>query len=184
MKIYIVGPTCVGKTTLAKRLSNNYGVVHVDLDLVFIDYKKLKKSKKFGYVDEKEYEKRIQSILDMKDGWVAEGVYPVTELFEKADVIMLIKREFYVPLVWQWRRFFSDKRQRQIFGFWNNVCLSKDIIRQYFGSFNLKYKGNPKIFTLKKYEYILKEYSDKMIVISDNHQIDNILVILNNINKL
>ena len=37
MKINIIGPSCVGKTTVAEIVAQKYNWRHFDLDLVFID---------------------------------------------------------------------------------------------------------------------------------------------------
>lgn len=165
MKICIVGPSCVGKTTLSKRLAKKLKVPAFDLDKVFIDFEFLKKTKQFRFVSSLVYKDRIEKILSRK-GWVIEGVFPVEKVFEKADAIVFLIRPVWVPLLWQWKRYLTDGSQRRDFGFKNNWILSKDIVRQYLQKKGLEKTGDPTFFNLFKTSQMLKKYKRKIYEIN------------------
>ncbi|MCH3972715.1 MAG: DNA topology modulation protein FlaR [Oscillospiraceae bacterium] len=88
MKIHIIGGSGSGKTYLANRLSQKYGVPHDDLDDLFW------KNTANQYGVKMPREKRdqfLKEILKRKD-WIIEGVYHawVHESFEKADTIIVL----------------------------------------------------------------------------------------------
>ena len=161
MKIYIIGPSCVGKTTLARKLSRKIRVKSIDLDSIFIDLERLKKDKSFEFVSPKDYRSRIDEILKT-DKWIVEGVYPVEKIFESADIIVCLRRCLLMPLVWQWKRYITDKSQRKKFGFRNNLSLSRDIIRQYFERCDNSRIDEPTYFSNKKLAVWLERYKDKV----------------------
>lgn len=132
MKICVVGATCSGKTTLADKLEAKFGWKHFDLDRIFIDIEELIKSRNFRYVPRERYMAGIEKILREEEDWIIEGVYVVGDIFEAADKIVYLERPWWLPVFWQWKRFINDKKQREEFGFWNNVGLSWDIFRQYW----------------------------------------------------
>lgn len=166
MKIYIVGPSCVGKTTLARKLSEKFKIESVDLDQVFINFEALKKNKNFEFVCPKEYGKRINKILKKKD-WIIEGVYPVKEIFKSADVVVHLHRCLIKPLFWQWKRFFTDERQRKVFGWKNNLWLTSDIIRQYRDKCDKSRMDDPTYFSNEKLAVWLEQYKYKIKEIND-----------------
>jgi adenylate kinase family enzyme len=179
MKICIIGPSCVGKTTLAKGLSKSLGFKHIDLDKVFIDVPYLSEYKKFRYFDEKDCNDKIKDILVRnKKDWIIEGVYPVVDVIEKADVILYLRKFFLIPLALQWRRYFTDIGQRQNFGFVNNLILSFDILRQYFGQ-SIKNMNNPLEFGVKKYTILLSKHTEKVYDINNDISISSLLKKIN-----
>ena len=173
MRINIIGPSCVGKTYLAKKISTVVDWPSIDLDRIFINQKLLKKNKTFVYVSPKEYHKKINQVLDKKN-WIIEGVYPVKEVMELADKIVFIKFNLGKSLYWQWRRYLTDSNQRKDYGFWNNVCLSKDIIRQYL-SWVTNNIDDPTIFTLRKQEKLTRRYFDKVIRIDNDNDTNDFM---------
>lgn len=86
MKIYIIGPTGSGKTTLAKNLSKQYKIKYYELDLLVYDDKN-------GHIKRKdeEREKMFQSILKKKS-WIVEDVgrSKFEKAKEKANIIYYI----------------------------------------------------------------------------------------------
>ena len=166
MKIYIVGSSCVGKTTLARKLSEKFNIESVDLDRVFINLELLKKNKNFGFVSPREYKARIKKILKKRD-WIIEGVYPVKEIFESADVVVHLHRCLIKPLFWQWKRFFTDEKQRKTFGLKNNLWLTSDIIRQYTDKCDKSRMDDPTYFSNDKLAIWLEQYKRKIKEIND-----------------
>jgi len=166
MKIYIIGPSCVGKTRLGKILSQKLKIAnYVDLDLCFNDFESLEGGK-LRYYEREIAEKKYQSLVKGKRDWITEGVFPIMDAFEKADRIILIKYSFWLPIYFQWKRFLTDKWQRETYGFLSNLRFTPDILRQYFCKNNAKDLENPLVFSVKKYEAILKKYEDKLIRIN------------------
>jgi len=147
---------------------------HIDLDLCFNDFESKEDDGVVGFksVEEgrKEYLKKIRGM----DSWVVEGVFPVKEAFEEADKIILIKYWVLFPLFFQWKRFFTDKWQRDTYGVKSNLWLSGDILRQYFSRKDNDFE-NPLSFTVRKYNKLLKLYEGKSIRVNSPHDL-NVLI--------
>ncbi len=86
MRIYIIGPTGSGKTTLARKLSKQYKIKHYELDLLVYDDNN-------GHIKRKdeEREKMFQNILKKKS-WIVEDVgrTKFEEARKKAHIIYYI----------------------------------------------------------------------------------------------
>lgn len=163
MKIYIIGPSCVGKTRLGKILCQNLKIEnYVDLDLCFNDLEAFGRGE-FKFYEREIAEKKYRSQIEGKKNWLVEGVFPMMDAFEKADRVILIKYMFWLPIYFQWKRFLTDKWQRETYGILSNLKLTPDILRQYFCKNNIRDLDNPMVFSVKKYETILKKYEDKLI---------------------
>lgn len=173
MKLNIIGPSCVGKTTLASKISKEFGINSLDLDEVFIDFDYLEKTRRFKFVKPEIYLKRIGETLNNRD-WIAEGVFPVIKIMNQADLIVYVRLFWLKPLIWQWRRYFTDKKQREVFGLRNNLILSKDIIRQYTEGFNQRLADDPTYFNNRKTEVLLERYRKKVYYVSDDRNIDSL----------
>ena len=90
MKINIIGPSCVGKSTLAEVIAKKNNWNHFDLDLVFIDHDYLAQTKNFRYKSKIDRRKKINEILISNKDWIIEGVYLVKEILEQSDLIIFI----------------------------------------------------------------------------------------------
>jgi len=66
-RIAVVGTTCAGKTTVAKRLAEIHGLPHIELDA-------LHWGPGWSEPSEDEFRARVEEALDA-DGWVADGGY-------------------------------------------------------------------------------------------------------------
>lgn len=89
MKIYIIGGSGSGKTYLAEKLSEEYNIVHYDLDDLFWD----NKAKSYGTKrNPNERRAMLQEILKKED-WIIEGVYYkwCKQCFADADKIYLLE---------------------------------------------------------------------------------------------
>lgn len=165
MKIYIVGPSCVGKTTLACKIAKNLDYYHLDLDLVFWEASIDKGGRVvLKFKDKKKYKKDIKEFLrERKDSWVVEGVYCVEEIMKEADLIIYFKLPFIVPLFRQWKRYFTDRFQRERYGFKSNlVNLMPDIWVQYFTNRGCDKLDNPLIFSNRKTEKVIDRFEGKV----------------------
>ncbi len=168
MKINIIGPSCVGKTTLAKYLEKKYELSNLDLDLIMIDHEKKNGVGEISFQKRDKYLPDIKGFMNKNKDWVIEGVYPVKEIFDEADVIIFIKLFFLIPIVRQWKRYFTDEYQRKTYGFLSNITyLTPDIVRQYF--FVNKNKidiNNPLDFSVGKCQEVLRKYHHKMVYVN------------------
>jgi adenylate kinase family enzyme len=82
-KIAVVGTTCAGKTTVAKRLAEIHGVPHVELDA-------LHWGPDWSEATADEFRARVEEALAV-DGWVADGGYygKLGDLvLERADLVV------------------------------------------------------------------------------------------------
>jgi adenylate kinase family enzyme len=66
-KIAVVGTTCSGKTTVARRLAQQHEVPHVELDALHWGLN-------WSEPSEEEFRRRVEEALAV-DGWVADGGY-------------------------------------------------------------------------------------------------------------
>ncbi len=133
VKIYIIGPSASGKSTLALEISKKYNVKYYDLDLSFLDLKKISGSKQY-WLDQKVIKSNIAKITKDKS-WVAEGVYPVDELLTQADVVVYLHQGLLKSLVLFWKRSLSDPEHRKRFPLSCDIAFSWTIIKQHFGQF-------------------------------------------------
>jgi adenylate kinase family enzyme len=167
MKINIIGPSCVGKSTLAEVIAKKNNWNHFDLDLVFIDHDYLAQTKNFRYKSKIDRRKKINEILISNKDWIIEGVYLVKEILEQSDLIIFINLPIIVPLKWQWKRYFTDINQRNTYGLLNNLGLTKEIFNEYFQKYENKNLTNEMSFSMTKYKEIIKIYDNKSKVVSN-----------------
>lgn len=133
MKIYITGLSCVGKTTLATRISKKFKIPYYELDRLLIDKDSYaSKLHSTYYVNEKEL-RRQTKLIQEKANWIVEGVYVIEPLIKEADLVIYIESNLLRSLALQWSRFLADGDQRKRFGLINNLRLSRSIIRQNLG---------------------------------------------------
>jgi len=161
MKIYIVGPSCVGKTTLASKIAKKLDLYHLDLDLIFWEVSIDKGGRvSLNFKGKKKYDEDIKKFLKEKgENWIVEGVYCVEEIMKKADVIIYFRLPFYVPLFRQWKRYFTDKFQREHYGFKSNLTyLMPDIWKQYLSNRGCDDLSNPLVFSNRKTEKIIANF--------------------------
>lgn len=93
MKIRIIGACGSGKTTLAKELSNRYGISYFEIDNLIWD--RSAENKKYP---EKTRDSNLQSILDF-GSWIIEGVQInnwTLKTIENADIIFILNPHVFV----------------------------------------------------------------------------------------
>lgn len=164
MKVCITGPAGSGKTYMAGVLSKKYKIPAFNLDEIFYIFLPNKTR------NERKAEERTEILNNIfkEKAWIIEGLHPVKEVFEKADIIIWLKIPFYNSLFQQWKRYFSDKKQRKNYGFVNNLKLSIHIFNQYFGEPTPQ--SDPKRNWIKNVIKELKPYKDKVIIIKSNYE--------------
>jgi len=164
MKISIVGPCSGGKTTFSKKMGERLGIEAVNLDEIYVDYKNITPDN-VSFNSESKIKTELEKIFK-KESWIIEGIYPIEEGFEKADVIIFICRPFLLTLFWQWKRFFVSKEERTRFGFRQNLALTLIIWHQYFGReerFRCVGYDYP---TIQCFNSVLKKYKNKVYLFS------------------
>ena len=158
IKILIIGIVASGKTTLAKRLSNESGIDYYEIDsIVHDDYNKRKRSN----IEQQNIIKEINK----KDSWIIEGTLRknLYNLLDEADKIIYID----IPL--------NVRKKRILIRF----------IKQKFGLEDCNYKPTLKMLrmmyiwtkefedTKKGFEEQLKKYSDKLVKLDAVNKVIN-----------
>ena len=172
MKLNIIGPSCVGKSTFASILAKESDWPHFDLDTVIVDHEVLVKTRRFIFRSPSVYFKEIQSILCENQDWIIEGVYAIESIFRAADMIILIQSPLLISLQRQWARYFSSNLQREHYGFRNNLYLTRSMILQYWSRPSPRDLHDTTKFYLCKYDLMLKEYQKKLrrIKYAEDHE--------------
>lgn len=177
MKIYVIGMSASGKTTISTLLAVHYDIKSLDLDNIYWDLRNIKPDKQI-LRKRKDVEEKLSDLLKKKD-WIVNGIYLEKVILEKADKIIFMKQNLVRALFWQWKRYFQDTVQRQIYGFKNNVNLSKIILKQHLNTGSSFEFDSYHYVTAKTMEtYLKKEFRSKLIVASpgDFKNVVNLLV--------
>ena len=159
MKISVIGPCGGGKSTLSRAIAKKYGLEYLDLDEVFVDYKHITPDN-VPLHSEGEITQGLHRVF-RKEGWIMEGIYDVTEIFEKADLIILIIQPIWQTLFWQWKRYYLDSLERKRFGFVHNLILSQIILNQYFSRKDYYHRVGIDYPTVTHFRRIVKKYHQK-----------------------
>lgn len=123
-KIAVVGTTGTGKTTLAKQLAKQYGVIHVELDSLYwqADWKPIEGEKFRNLVAE----------AVVHDRWVADGNYRAVRdiVWTKADIIVWL--DYSLPLIlWRlFRRYTARIGKRELLWGVNRETIRKTFFRR------------------------------------------------------
>lgn len=161
MKIYVIGSSGSGKTTYAKLLSKKYHLTHYNAD--YLRYIQLENVRGRMERDMDEYKKIIGDI-SKSDDWIFEGAQSIPSLLKNSDWIVWLNPGLLVALFRQWKRFFTDPKQRLEHGFIKNLKLSKGIIfSQHLGKYDPSRFDDPDYNHVKKLELLLSKYPEKLI---------------------
>ena len=171
MRISIIGPSGSGKTYLAKKLSEKLKIKHTNLDYVFFKHV-VDKSR--VELPEAEWKRNLNKLIK-EDDWIIEGVNPLKQVFGKADKIIYIRPSLLRALYSQWKRYFTDARQRSEHGFINNLILSRYLLRQYMQEPNPGEYKNPKYSRVKKIDKIVEDYKDKLILFRNRGEVNQFI---------
>lgn len=169
MRIYIIGASASGKTTYAAKVAKKYSLKHYNSD--YLRFVQIKNTRGRRLRNVKGY-RRIIDQISKSDNWVFEGRQAIPELLHSADHIIWLKVGLFTALFRQWKRYFTNRQQRQEYSFMDNLRLSKMIIvSQYLGRYDPSKFHDPDYTHIKKLESLLSQYGEKLIVASDGKSI-------------
>ena len=163
MKIHIIGCSGMGKTYLAKKLSNKYNIPHYDLDNIYWD----NSSEKYGIKTEiKKRDKLLQNILE-KDNWIIEGIYYkwLEQSFKDADIIYILDLPKYIYKFRIIKRFIKRKLKLEI--------SKKETLKSLLDL--LKWTDKFQNEDMKEIIKILEKYKEKVHFIKSKKEIKEIL---------
>lgn len=162
-KVHIIGSIGSGKTTLAKKLSDQFNIPFYELDNV------VWKRSDTGDIKRTESERNsyLNKIVTSKN-WIIEGVHHkwVSQSFHKADVILFLDIRISTRRVRIVKRFLKQKMGIEPANYNPTFKLLK-----FLYSYNsiFEYESKPEIFSM------LKPYMNKVIIIKDKQDVINIL---------
>jgi adenylate kinase family enzyme len=125
-RIAVVGTTGSGKTTIARRLAELYGLPHVELDALFW-------GPKWSQPTADEFRARVEAALP-EDGWIVDGNYNSRLgdlVLRQADLVVWLDPPLLTIFRRLWRRTVRRIRTREeLFGgsreTWRSGFLSRD----------------------------------------------------------
>lgn len=158
-KIFIVGSPGSGKTTLASKLSNQFGIPHFDLDDI-------------RFMPNGNRRPDVQAIplveeLTQKSAWIIEGVYVgwIKHLAHKADLVIWLDtsllRAFYRIFI---RYLKNINNQNRFYGFVSTLILLKNLIL-----FHLLKDSSFGYITHYQTKTMLSNHQGKIIHIKNNN---------------
>lgn len=156
-KIHIIGAPGSGKSYIANLISNQTNIKNYNLDDIFWD----NSVRTFGIkADVKKRDMNLHKIL-LNDSWIIEGVYYgwLSESFDKADIIIVLKTNLSVR---NWRilkRFF--KRKIGLI-----PCKKKETLKELIKLIKWNHAYDKK--NMVEAEQMIDQFPSKKIVIIDN----------------
>jgi len=170
-KLFIVGPSASGKTYLAEKLAQKYKIPHLNLDYLF--YKHVKDRSRIK-VSENEWRRELEKILKKK-GWIIEGVNPISEVILSSEKILYLRTSLQSAILNQWKRYFTNSKQRREHGFINNLKLSRYLVKQYLDKEDLLESDNLQYSRVAKLDRILKEHKSKLLTLKSRNEVNRFL---------
>ncbi len=171
MKINIIGLPASGKTTLATRLLTDYSLPCLNLDLHV--FKTVGKHHRIR-ISSDVYLGTVKKFMK-KRHWVIEGIYPIDEVMQKADIIIVMHRSFPKLLYLQWLRYCTDPIQREEYGFISNLKLSQFIYNLYFNKIGITVYDSIEPLLNKDIEKKLRKYKKKVKKVTSKKDIEHII---------
>ena len=113
MKIYIIGPTGAGKTTLSKKMSVKYNIKAYELDCLVYDDKNNHTKR-----SNEEINKLLDNIL-VKDSWIIEDVgrNKFSKCLEYCDVIYYLNIPKYIVYMRVIKRWVKQRFGREAYNY-------------------------------------------------------------------
>lgn len=170
-KIHIVGASGTGKSTLAKKLSEELGIPHFDLDDV--RYPPITNKKQ-------SYEDRLPEVAKIakSDNWIAEGIYTntwVKDLLKEADQIVWLDIPLRITIPRLTKRYLKNALTgKDRYGFKSFLRLIRWSIHYHFPNKKYDLSDEDKHITKKKSEKVLGLYPDKVIRVKSTKELKNL----------
>lgn len=158
-RIHIIGSIGSGKTTLAKKLSNQLNIPHFELDNVV--------RKRFDTGDVKRTKKERDTYLReviTSEKWITEGMHHkwISPCLENADLIVFLDIDLTTRRFRIIKRYFLQKIGIEKANYKPNLRILKDL---YIYNTVFEYKSKPEIVEM------LSVYTNKLIVLKSNAEI-------------
>ncbi|MFI8706020.1 shikimate kinase [Bacillus sp. NPDC077411] len=159
-KIHIIGSVGSGKTTLAKMLSSQLNIPYYELDNVV--WKRSEKGDIRNTPEERD--EQLNDIVS-SDAWIIEGAHHtwVSQSFQHADIIIFLDVALSKRIYRITKRFIL-----QLFGF--EKANYKPSFHMYLKMF--KWTRDFERESKAEILYMFGEYSDKVVVLKDNREVD------------
>lgn len=165
-RIYIVGPSGGGKTTLGRLLSEKLNIPHISLDEIAYPAQK-----------ERPLGERLALISDLarKNSWITEGIYVdwTKKLLERANLIIWLDLPYLTTFLRVVKRFFVHKfRGDEKYGIINTLKFIYNLRKYYFPEPGFE-DGHPeKSATRIQTKNTLREYGDKVERIRSDKELE------------
>lgn len=161
MKITIIGPTCSGKTTLAKKISEKLDIPHIHIDRFWFEAggRDLKSSDKEGVEKSRAYIKGKTEESLKQDSWVSDGWYSKVQpmISAQADQIIFLDIPLGRRLFNHFQRMNKPGRHKELTR-WDEVKFFYEVVKRTFTkgphmrAFVDEHRG--KVKTLKNYKEV------------------------------
>jgi len=159
-KIYILGSTGSGKTTLANKISKITNLTHYGLDwIVYKDHHAWKTK-----YSEKTRDKKLHELLKKKK-WIIEGGYAedwILPIIKKAEFVIILQLSRKVLMKRIFKRYIKNKLNKK----GDNLIDMLNLLK-----FSYKYKKNS-FLTHKK---MAEEHKRKYIILRSNKEVKKFL---------
>lgn len=164
-RIYILGTSASGKSTLAEILSEKLNVPVYHLDDIFW-YKKYSRKR-----NEKKRDEMISKIIGKKR-WIIEGVYGswTEKGIKKSDLVIWLDFPFRILSLRILRRFLKEKNKKTDEN-WKNIFRLIKYVK--------KYKKGDHGSSYKSHKTLIDEYKVNTVIIKNKKQLNNFLRTMN-----
>lgn len=168
-RIHIIGPSGIGKTTLAKHLSKIAGLPLIELDpIIWTNH---------GRRTNQEIKTDLGKILNQNTNWVSEGIFinGIDKVFELSEQIIWMDLPLRINLTRVTKRFIKNKLTgKDHWGFISFLILARDIVG-YYTRRATESSGRDGDITPAILEKYLSPYKDKLIRIKSSKDHENFL---------
>lgn len=125
MKILIIGTVATGKTTLAKKLSKEYGIKYYEIDSIVHD------DNQNGRKREEEEQNEIIKQINKNDNWIIEGVLRsnLVYLLEISDKIIYLDTPKYKRNIRILLRFLKQKLKIEKVNYKPDLIMLKNMYK-------------------------------------------------------
>lgn len=162
MKIYIIGPTGSGKTTLAKSLSQKYNIPYYELDLIIFD-------------DEHNHVRRSDTLINdkfnnilKKENWIIEDVGRKIFIkgLDESDKIYYINIPRFIVYSRVIKRWFKQKIGKEKYNYPPTLFQFFDMLKTTKGYYT---KEKEKLNRINKFRYKVEYLNYKKLNIVENN---------------